>query len=126
MVDYPRGSTADLATYGVVLAIVALLGMPLLSPLGDRFAKRNLICIAMAWYALHAAVLALLAAHADYHRNWVLALAASQELAFCLYMPATTAIAAELVSSANLPTALNLQKKARNRSGVWRARPWRA
>ncbi|KPC49288.1 MFS transporter [Amantichitinum ursilacus] len=106
------GNTADLATYGVVLAAVVLIGMPLLSPLGDRFAKRNLICGAMGWYAVHAAALAWLAGRSQYHGGWLLALAASQELAFCLYMPAASSIAAELVSSADLPLALNLQKGA--------------
>ena len=107
-----EGSAADLATYGVVLAIAMLVGMPLLSPLGDRFAKRHLLCAGLAWYTFNAILLAWLASRGQYQCGWLIAIAASQELSMCLLLPALSSVAAELVPIADLPVALNLQKTA--------------
>jgi len=61
-----HGGGADLARYGALMAVCALLATPLMSPLGDRWPKRRLVRLGSACLVLDALALALLAYSGHY------------------------------------------------------------
>ncbi len=109
-----EGGAADLAAYGVAMALLSLVAMPLLSPLGDRYPKRSVIAAALAAFTLEAIVLAALASAGIYHIGLLIALESVPIIALAALMPALSSIAAELVPAARLSEALSLQKSAQS------------
>jgi MFS family permease len=106
------GGARDLAIYGVATSLLAIVAMPVLSPLGDRFAKRRTIQVTLAVLTAAAVVLALLAWRGRYDLHWLLALGAVSALASAALLPATNSLSPELVAPAVLPRAFGLQQGA--------------
>lgn len=109
-----EGGAADLAAYGVAMAFLSLVAMPLLSPLGDRYPKRSVIAAALVAFTLEAMVLAALAGAGTYHIGLLIALESVPIIALAALVPALGSIAAELVPAAGLSEALGLQKGAQS------------
>lgn len=108
------GGAADLAVYGVVSALTSVAGTLLLSPLGDRHAKRVLIGAGLFAYALGATGLALMATLHAYRLPALLALSAVGVLAMALINPLSVSLVSELVPAASLPDAISLQQGAQS------------
>ncbi len=109
-----HGGARDLAIYGFSAAALAVIVMPVLSPLGDRLAKRRLIMLGLVLYGLVALLLATLVSLDHYHLGWVLLAALLGALASGLLLPAVMTVAADLVESPQLPDALSLQRSAQS------------
>ncbi|WP_349743615.1 MFS transporter [Roseateles cavernae] len=109
-----QGGARDLAIYGFSAATLAVIVMPVLSPLGDRLAKRRLIMLGLVLYALVALLLASLVSLDHYHLGWVLLAALLSALASGLLMPTLMTVAADLVETPQLPDALSLQRSAQS------------
>lgn len=107
-----RGGAPHLALYGVVMAVAAFISMPLLSPLGDRYAKRTLITAGMLVFTIEGLLIAILATFDLYRIHWILALEVWPVFAMSLIMPASISISAELVAGEHLADAMALQKSA--------------
>ncbi len=109
-----EGGAGDLAVYGAALSAVSFAAMPLLSPLGDRYAKRLLIAGALAAFAVAGCALAALATLGHY-RLWVLvALQVVPMLALAVITPASASFTAELVPPTQLTRAIGLQQSAQS------------
>lgn len=107
-----RGGAADLARYGVAVALAALVATPLLSPWGDRVSKCRLIRLANACLVIDALGLAVLAFSGVY--SWALLCLCSvlSVAANALLWPVRASILPELVPSADLPEAIRLRRGA--------------
>ena len=88
--------------------------MPLLSPLGDRHTKRQLVVWAMLAFALSAAGMALFAGSGRYHIGPVIGVQAVAVCAAALLLPATHSMVVELVPAAQVTRALGLQQSAQS------------
>jgi MFS family permease len=106
------GGAHDLAVYSVVTSALAIFAMPLLSPLGDRIAKRRLIRGALAAFGAAAAGVALLASSGRYDLRLLLVLGVVPVLAMAALLPATVSFSTELVPPAGLARAMSLQQSA--------------
>lgn len=109
-----HGGAGHLALYGVTAALSALCLMPLLSPLGDRLPKRELIRLGLGLQLGLALCLAVLVSLDAYHLHWILLVSVLGALGGVLMAPASMSIAAELVPAAELPRALGLQRSAQS------------
>jgi MFS family permease len=107
-----HGGARHLALQSMIVAATSVVGMPLLSPLGDRHPKRRLIGIALACYALSAAAMALLATLGVYRIEAIVVLVCVNVLAMAVIWPVSSSLMSELVPPAELPRALNLQQGA--------------
>jgi len=107
-----QGGVRHLALHGVVVAAASVVGMPLLSPLGDRYPKRRLIGLSLACYSASAFAMALLASLGLYRIEWIVALVTVNVLAMGVIWPVSSSLVSELVAPAALPRALNLQQGA--------------
>lgn len=107
-----EGGATQLAIYAVGLAAGSFIALPLLSPLGDRVAKRQLIAGGLLLMALEAVVLAGLAQLGIYHLAWVMGLELVAVIAMAAIMPASFSIVAELLPAEQLTEGLGLQKSA--------------
>lgn len=108
------GGAADLAAYGMVVALTLLVGMPLLSPLGDRHPKRRLIGLGLAAHAVATLGLAAMASAGWYRLPWVLVLTGLNMLAGSLIQPLSSSFASELVPANDLADAISLQQGAQS------------
>jgi MFS family permease len=106
------GGAHDLALYSVVTSAFAIVAMPLLSPLGDRIAKRRLIRGALMAFGAAAVGVALLASMGRYDLRLLIVLGAVPVLAMAALVPATTSFSTELVPPAGLARAMGLQQSA--------------
>jgi MFS family permease len=106
------GGARDLAVYGVVVSAMSFVAMPLLSPLADRYPKRNLMVAALVGFGIAASAMAAFASLSHYRLDVVLAIEAVTVLANSLIMPAVNSIVTELVPPAGLSRALGLQQTA--------------
>jgi MFS family permease len=116
-----RGGAPDLARYGASMAFCSLLAMPLMSPLGDRWAKRRLIRLGKLCLLLDARALALLAA------SGFLSPAVDVRLCVCsamsmlgnaVLLPTQASILPELVETERLPEAIRLRRGAQAVGGL--------
>jgi MFS family permease len=105
-----EGGAHDLAIYTVSIAVATILAMPLLSPLGDRYAKRKQIVWGMCALTVVAFVLATLALRSDYRLTLVVCIGAFAVIAKAFIDPASSTISAELVPANRLAEALRLRK----------------
>ncbi len=107
-----QGGAHDLATYGVVFSAMSIAALPLLSPWGDRHAKRNVLAIGLLVFGLSASAMAAFATFSHYRLWVVVAIESVTVLAAALIQPALGSIVTELVPAAGLSKALGLQQSA--------------
>lgn len=107
-----QGGARDLSLQGFAASFFAFLAAPLLGPLGDRHAKRQLITLGLAIYALTALLLGTLALRQRYDLAWVLLAALLGAVGSGLALSSLLTLSAELVEAAALPEALSLQRSA--------------
>ena len=106
------GGAGDLSRYAMLLALGSLLALPLLSPLGDRCAKRPLVRLATLGMLAETAALCLLALSGHYRLDWLIALGLLGTTASAVLLPVLSSMLAELVPPAQLPEALRLRRGA--------------
>ena len=107
-----EGGAAHLAIYAAGMAAGSFVALPLLSPLGDRVSKRQLIAGGLLVMAIEAVALAGLAQLGIYHLPWVMGLELVSVIAMAAIMPASFSIVAELLPAEQLTEGLGLQKSA--------------
>lgn len=112
------GGGADLAFYGASIALCSLFAMPLLSAMGDRWPKQQMIRLARVALLLEALALALLAWVGLYSLTLLCVCSLLSTLANALLLPAQTSILAELVSAEGLPEAIRLRRAAQALGGL--------
>jgi MFS family permease len=105
-----EGGAADLALWSIVRSAVALLAMPLLSPLADRYAARPLILAAMAIYTAAAIGMAWLASAGRYDLVALLVLRAVSVGAVGIIQPAINKMVTHLAPAGRLSEVLALQQ----------------
>jgi MFS family permease len=105
-----RGGAHDLAIYSISVAITTIFAMPLLSPLGDRYAKRAQIASGMGTLMVVAFTLATLASLSDYRLTLVICIGVVSVIAKAFIDPASSAISTELVPANRLADTLRLRK----------------
>jgi MFS family permease len=105
-----EGGAADLALWSIVRSAVALLAMPLLSPLADRHAARPLILVAMAIYTASAIGMAWLASAGHYDVIALLVLRAISVGAVGVIQPAMNKMVTNLAPPGRLSDVLALQQ----------------
>ncbi|MFB5150288.1 MFS transporter [Burkholderia orbicola] len=105
-----RGGAHDLATYSVSVAIITIFAMPLLSPLGDRYAKRSQIAWGLCTLMVVAFTLATLASLSDYRLMPLICIGVVSVIAKAFIDPASSTISAELLPANRLAEALRLRK----------------
>lgn len=105
-----RGGAHDLATYSVSVAIITIFAMPLLSPLGDRYAKRPQIAWGLCTLMVVAFTLATLASLSDYRLMPLICIGVVSVIAKAFIDPASSTISAELLPANRLGEALRLRK----------------
>lgn len=105
-----RGGAHDLATYSVSVAIITIFAMPLLSPLGDRYAKRPQIAWGLCTLMVVAFTLATLASLSDYRLMLLICIGVVSVIAKAFIDPASSTISAELLPANRLGEALRLRK----------------
>ena len=106
------GGAHDLAVYGVVVAAMSFVALPLLSPFADRHSKRSLMVVGLLGFGVAASAMATFAALSHYRLDVVIAIETVTVLASALIMPASNSIVTELVPPAGLSQALGLQQTA--------------
>ncbi|MFP3693118.1 MFS transporter, partial [Burkholderia sp. SIMBA_048] len=92
-----RGGAHDLAIYSVSIAITTIFAMLLLSPLGDRYAKRTQIAWGLCALMVVAFALATLASLSDYRLMLIICIGVVTVIAKAFIDPASSTISAELV-----------------------------
>jgi MFS family permease len=113
-----RGGAADLARYGAAMAVISLLAMPLMSPMGDRWPKARLIRLAQAGLLMDAVLLALLAAQDLYRLPLLCACGALSVLAQAVLLPAQASLLPDLVPADRLPEAIRWRRGAQAIGGL--------
>ncbi|HSI59426.1 MAG TPA: MFS transporter [Ideonella sp.] len=107
-----EGGAHHLALYAGTLALGSFVALPLLSPLGDRISKRDLITGGLLLMLLESLVLAVLAQAGVYSIVWITALELGAVVAMAAIMPASFSIVAELLPPERLTEGLGYQKSA--------------
>lgn len=107
-----RGGAAQLAVYGIVVSIAMVVGMPALSPLGDRHAKGRVMALAVGVHALSSAGIAVMASLGVYSFGLLLALSALNVFVSAVVFPLSTSMVSELVTPALMADALSVQQSA--------------
>lgn len=113
-----EGGADALARYAAITAFAALLVTPLLSPAGDRWAKRRLIRIGKLVLVLDALGITLLCAAGLYDLRLVCACSLLSVAATALLWPAEASILPELLPADELPAALRLRRGAQALGGL--------
>lgn len=104
------GGAADLARYGMAMAVGATLAFPLMSPLGDRWPKHRVVCCARVVLLLEALALAAMAGMGVYS-GWLLGLCGLvSALSNAALLPAQASLLPELVEADRLPEAIRLRR----------------
>jgi len=106
------GGAHDLAVFGVSVAAMSFVAMPLLSPFADRHPKRSLMVVALVGLGIAAGSMAAFASLSHYRLGVVIAIEAVTVLANALILPAVNSIVTELVPPAALSRALGQQQTA--------------
>lgn len=113
-----QGGMHAIAAYGITLSAATLIAVPAVSPFGDRFCKATQMCWGLG--GLAAAFLALAwCSTQPFALVPVLFLIVARVLAKAFVDPAQSAILPELVSTQQLPKAIQLQKTCRSVSGIF-------
>lgn len=105
-----NGGAHDLVLYGVALSTSSIVFTFVLSPLGDRYNKRNVILYARAALLVSGLALATMCS-ADHYQIWhIIGAVIAGSAAMAVVLPACAAVPADVVSVEDLPRALSLQK----------------
>ncbi|WP_274533513.1 MFS transporter [Paraburkholderia dilworthii] len=104
------GGAHELAIYSVSIAVTTIFAMPLLSPLGDRYAKRPQIAWGLCALMVVAFTLATLASLSDYRLMLIVCIGMVTVIAKAFIDPASSTISAELVPADRLAKVLRLRK----------------
>jgi MFS family permease len=107
-----RGGAGDLAIFAATQAIASFIALPALSPLGDRYSKRNLITGGLCCMLLEAVLMAFIAQTDYYHFPLVCALGVAGVTAMAVIMPASLSLVADVLPPAQLTDGLGFQKSA--------------
>jgi MFS family permease len=105
-----QGGAHDLAIYSASIAISTIFAMPLLSPLGDRYAKRPQIVWGLCTLMVVAFSLATLASLSDYRLTLTICIGVVTVIAKSFIDPSSSTISAELVPANRLAEVLRLRK----------------
>lgn len=105
-----QGGGADLALYAAIVAIGALIFLPLLSPFGDRYCKRSVMTIGLAGMVVVAVGLAALVQSGTYNLPLIIAFDLVGAATGSLFAPASASIVAEMLPADKLTAGLGLQK----------------
>ncbi len=106
------GGAHDLSVYGVLVATMSFVALPLLSPFADRHSKRSLMTAGLAGFGIATSAMAAFATFGHYRLSVVVAIEAITVVASALVVPAVNSIVTELVPPAGLSQALGLQQSA--------------
>ncbi|MFT7774981.1 MFS transporter [Roseateles sp.] len=112
------GGAADLARYGMVTAACALVALPLLSPLGDRWPKHRVVQGARAVLLVEALALMVLACIEAYKWPLLCLSGVLSALAGAALLPAQASLLPELVDGARLPEVIRLRRGAQALGGL--------
>lgn len=104
------GGARDLAVYSASIAITTIFAMPLLSPLGDRYAKKRQMAWGMCALMVVAFSLAALASQSCYRLTLIIWLGVVAVITKAFVDPASSTISAELLPADRLAEALRLRK----------------
>lgn len=104
------GGAADLARYGAAMAVCALLAMPLMSPLGDRWPKQRVMRWARGMLLVEALGLVALAWMDVYRWGLLCACGALSAVANAALLPAQASLLPELVATDRLPEAIRVRR----------------
>lgn len=112
------GGAADLARYGLVMAICAMAALPLLSPLGDRWPKHRVVQCARGVLLVEALALAVLACLDVYSGPLLCLGGVLSAVAGAALLPAQASMLPELVDAGRLPEAIRLRRGAQAVGGL--------
>ncbi|MDR7269851.1 MFS family permease [Pelomonas saccharophila] len=104
------GGSGDLARYGAAMAICAMVALPLMSPLGDRWAKHRVVRYARGVLLIEALALAAMAFTHVYSWPMLCLCGALSAVSNAALMPAQASMLPELVSADRLPEAIRLRR----------------
>jgi len=107
-----NGGGSSLALYAIITTAGSLISLPLLSPLGDRYCKRNMIVVSLGVMTVAAIAQALLAQLSIYSLPLVISIALIKEASWALFLPASGSIVAERLPADKLTAGLGLQKSS--------------
>lgn len=109
-----HGGAPDLARYASTNAVVAIVAMPLLSPLGDRYSKRWLIAAALAAFSTSAVVLAWWVGAHSYLLGAMITMQVVPVISMAIVNPASASFVAEIVPATELSRAISWQLSAQS------------
>ncbi|WP_422017311.1 MFS transporter [Roseateles sp.] len=112
------GGATALARYGAITAICAMLALPLLSPLGDRWPKHRVVQCARGVLLIEALALAMLAGMAVDNGLLLCLCGVVSALAGAALLPAQVSLLPELVDADRLPAAIRLRRGAQALGGL--------
>lgn len=105
-----EGGAADLARYGLVVAVCSLLSLPALSPLGDRWPKQAVVRWGRGLLLVEALALVGMACRDSYDGLAVCGLGVLSALCNAALQPAQASMLPELVGADRLPEAIRLRR----------------
>lgn len=104
------GGVADIARYGAAMALCALLALPLMSPLGDRWPKHQVVRCARAVLLVETLALVAMAWMPVYSWSVLCLCGALSAVAHAALLPAQASLLPELVGPHQLPRAIRLRR----------------
>lgn len=104
------GGAADLARYGAAMAICAMVALPLMSPLGDRWPKPRVVRCARGVLLIEALALAAMAWMQVYNWPMLCLCGALSAVSNAALLPAQASMLPELVGADRLPEAIRLRR----------------
>jgi MFS family permease len=107
-----QGGVHDLAIFAAIQAIASFIALPALSPLGDRYPKRNLIAGGLSCMLLEAVMMASMAQTGHYDLALACMLGVVGVIAMAVIMPASLSIVADVLPAERLTDGLGFQKSA--------------
>ena len=111
------GSAAVMSSVLAPAMLVRIFVMPLLGPLGDRFARKKLIVVSDLWRGALTLLLAMMAYQGQFALPMVIGLYVLTAIGTALYGPASTSIVPQLVTTEHLNRAIQ-QSQAIAYAGV--------
>ena len=104
------GGAADIARYGAAMAVCALVALPLMSPLGDRWPRHRVVSCARALLLIEGLALAAMAWMQVYDGPLLCLFGAGSAVCNAALLPAQASLLPVLVSPQRLPEAIRLRR----------------